>query len=95
MKSTMNLKNFGRAALGLITLGGGLWWSTAHAQTPAPTKAPIKAMPSDVRELAAAVTKAGQDSAALSARYSGEFVSSQRSEVTARIGGRVKSVRVD
>lgn len=95
MKSAMNLTNFGRGALGLIMIASGLGLQTAHAQTPAPTKAPIKAMPSDVRELAAAVAKAGQDSAALSARYSGEFVSSQRSEVTARIGGRVKSVRVD
>ena len=52
-------------------------------------------MPGDVRELAAAVEKAGQESAALSARYSGEFISSQRSEVTPRIGGRVKAVMVD
>lgn len=69
--------------------------SQAQAQTEAPTKAPFKAMPGDVRELAAAVEKAGRDSAALSARYSGEFVSSQRSEVTPRIGGRVKRVAVD
>lgn len=95
MKTTLTPKILGRFAVGVITLGTGLWWSNAHAQTPAPTKAPGKAMPSDVRELAAAVEKAGQESAALSARYSGEFVSSQRSEVTPRIGGRVKNVRVD
>lgn len=64
------------------------------AQAPAGSP-PAKGLPGDVRELAAAVTKAGQDSAALSARYTGEFVSSQRSEVTPRIGGRVKSVAVD
>lgn len=66
---------------------------TAFAQKPA--GAPPSKLPSDVRELAAAVEKAGQDSATLSARYSGEFVSSQRSELTARIGGRVKAVMVD
>jgi len=79
----------------MIYAGVLLWSSLVHAQTQAPTKAPAKAMPGDVRELAAAVEKAGQDSAALSARYSGEFVSSQRSELTSRIGGRVKSVLVD
>lgn len=68
----------------------------ARAQKPAETKpAPAKALPGDVRELAAAVEKAGRESAALSSRYSGEFVSAQRSEVTPRIGGRVKSVAVD
>ena len=66
----------------------------AFAQSPAGSP-PGKGLPGDVRELAAAVEKAGQDSAALSSRYSGEFVSSQRSELTARIGGRVKSVAVD
>lgn len=66
---------------------------SAFAQTPAGS--PPSKLPGDVRELAAAVEKAGQDSAALSARYSGEFVSSQRSELTARIGGRVKAVMVD
>lgn len=66
---------------------------TAFAQKPAGP--PPSKLPGDVRELAAAVEKAGQDSAALSARYSGEFVSSQRSELTARIGGRVKAVMVD
>lgn len=66
----------------------------AFAQSPAGSP-PGKGLPGDVRELAAAVAKAGQDSAALSSRYSGEFVSSQRSELTARIGGRVKSVAVD
>ena len=67
----------------------------AFAQTPPPTSPPKKALPGDARELAAAVEKAAQDSAALSSRYSGEFVSSQRSEVTPRIAGRVKSVMVD
>jgi len=66
----------------------------AFAQTPAGSP-PVKGLPGDVRELASAVEKAGQDSAALSSRYSGEFVSSQRSELTARIGGRVKAVMVD
>jgi membrane fusion protein (multidrug efflux system) len=66
----------------------------AFAQSPAGSP-PGKGLPGDVRELAAAVEKAGQDSAALSSRYSGEFVSSQRSELTPRIGGRVKSVAVD
>ena len=65
----------------------------AFAQKPAGS--PPSKLPGDVRELAAAVEKAGRDSAALSARYSGEFVSSQRSELTARIGGRVKAVMVD
>jgi membrane fusion protein, multidrug efflux system len=69
--------------------------AAAFAQSaPAPSP-PAKGLPGDVRELAAAVEKAGQDSAALSSRYSGEFVSSQRSELTPRIGGRVKSVLVD
>ena len=67
----------------------------ASAQTPPGGKPPGKGLPGDVRELAAAVEKAGQDSAALSSRYSGEFVSSQRSELTSRIGGRVKAVMVD
>jgi len=73
--------------------------SASQAQTPSaaasPSPAKAKALPGDVRELAAAVEKAGQDSAALSSRYSGEFVSSQRSELTSRIGGRVKAVMVD
>lgn len=69
--------------------------SSATAQNPPAASPPSKGLPSDVRELAAAVAKAGQESAALSSRYSGEFVSSQRSEVTPRIGGRVKSVAVD
>ena len=67
----------------------------AFAQTPPAGAPPGKGLPGDVRELAAAVEKAGQDSAALSSRYSGEFVSAQRSELTPRIGGRVKSVMVD
>lgn len=66
----------------------------AFAQTPKGSP-PGAGLPGDVRELAAAVAKAGQDSAALSSRYSGEFVSSQRSELTPRIGGRVKAVMVD
>ena len=67
----------------------------AFAQTPPASPPPAKGLPGDVRELAAAVEKAGQDSAALSSRYSGEFVSGQRSEVTPRIAGRVKAVMVD
>jgi membrane fusion protein (multidrug efflux system) len=78
------------------TLGAALCLSAAAAlaQTPAGSPSP-RNLPGDVRELAAAVVKAGQDSAELSSRYSGEFVSSQRSELTARIGGRVKAVMVD
>lgn len=74
----------------------------ARAQNSGPSPAPAKGaagggkgLPGDVRELAAAVQKAGQESAALSSRYTGEFVSVQRSEVTPRIGGRVKAVAVD
>lgn len=67
----------------------------AFAQTPSQSPPPAKGLPGDVRELAAAVEKAGQDSAALSSRYSGEFVSAQRSEITPRIAGRVKAVMVD
>ena len=86
-----------RPTLGALALGTALFLGTAAAiaQTPSPTKSPSKGLPGDVRELAAAVDKAGQESAALSSRYSGEFVSAQRSEVTPRIGGRVKSVAVD
>jgi membrane fusion protein (multidrug efflux system) len=69
--------------------------ASLFAQTPAASTPLPKGLPGDVRELAAAVEKAGKESAALSSRYSGEFVSSQRSELTARIGGRVKSVAVD
>ena len=72
-----------------------LFTQAALAQAPPAGSPPAKGLPGDVRELAAAVTKAGQDSAALSARYSGEFVSSQRSELTSRISGRVKAVLVD
>jgi membrane fusion protein (multidrug efflux system) len=80
---------------GRLTCGALLFISSSSfAQTPATTPAP-KALPGDVRELAAAVDKAAQESSALSARYSGEFVSSQRSEVTPRIAGRVKSIAVD
>ncbi|MEO8360913.1 MAG: efflux RND transporter periplasmic adaptor subunit [Vicinamibacteria bacterium] len=85
----MNPNTMGRLTLGVLTLVT----STAFAQAPAAT--PNGKLPGDVRELAAAVEKAGQDAAALSARYSGEFVSAQRSEVTSRIGGRIKSVLVD
>jgi len=79
------------------TLGAvfSLLSAAAFAQTPPAAKPSVKPLPSDVRELAAAVEKAGQDSAALSSRYSGEFVSAQRSEVTPRIAGRVKAVMVD
>lgn len=91
----MTPKILGRSGLAALALGASLWLPQAQAQTAPPGKAPVQAMPGDVRELAAAVEKAGRDSAALSARYSGEFVSSQRSELTSRIGGRVKSVLVD
>ncbi len=80
-----------------FTFAAAFWLAApgVFGQTP-PTSTPsAKAMPGDVRELAAAVEKAGQESAALSSRYSGEFVSAQRSELTPRIGGRVKSVMVD
>lgn len=92
MKTPIHLEVPARLAL-VTGLVAALSWSSASAQTPTPAQA--KPLPGDVRELAAAVEKAGQESAALSARYSGEFVSSQRSEVTARIGGRVKNVMVD
>ena len=88
MRTHMTPRTLPAAVLALFT-------QAAFAQTPPAGSPPAKGLPGDVRELAAAVTKAGQDSAALSARYSGEFVSSQRSEVTPRIGGRVKSVAVD
>ncbi len=88
MRTDMTPRTLAAAVLSLFT-------QAAFAQTPPAGSPPAKGLPGDVRELAAAVTKAGQDSAALSARYSGEFVSSQRSEVTPRIGGRVKSVAVD
>jgi membrane fusion protein (multidrug efflux system) len=80
---------FGALGLTLFSI------SIASAQAPSASPPPPKSLPGDVRELAAAVEKAGQDSAALSSRYSGEFVSSQRSEVTPRIAGRVKAVMVD
>jgi RND family efflux transporter MFP subunit len=83
--------------LGALLFAGGALATARHVSaqaTPAPKPA-VKAMPSDVKELAAAVEKAAQDSAALSARYSGEFVSAQRSELTPRIAGRVKTVAVD
>ena len=79
-----------------MALGTALTFATTaiFAQTK-PKAPPVSGLPGDVRELAAAVDKASEESAALSSRYSGEFVSSQRSEVTPRIGGRVKSVAVD
>ncbi len=79
----------------VLALGATLCAPVAFAQTPPAASPPKKTLPGDARELAAAVEKAAQDSAALSSRYSGEFVSSQRSEVTPRIAGRVKSVMVD
>ena len=94
----MTPKTPARVTLGAFALAAALLILSpeAHAQKPADAKpAPAKQLPGDVRELAAAVEKAGQESAALSSRYSGEFVSAQRSEVTPRIGGRVKSVAVD
>ncbi len=100
MRMEMNQRNPERLAAALLAsfalaLGGtGCSSPAASAQTP-PASAPAKGLPSDVSELAAAVEKAAQDASALSARYTGEFVSSQRSELTPRIGGRVKSVMVD
>jgi membrane fusion protein (multidrug efflux system) len=92
----MNPPTTGRAARSVIVLSTLLIATSAlPAQAPAPSPAKSKTLPGDVRELSAAVEKAGQDSAALSSRYSGEFVSSQRSELTSRIGGRVKAVMVD
>src|SRR5690349_21368081 len=78
-----------------LALAASLLSATAFAQTASPKPAPAKGLPSDVKELAAAVEKAGQESAALSSRYSGEFVSAQRSELTPKIGGRVKAVLID
>lgn len=85
----------GPLAFAAMALGASGCWSGASAQTPPAATAPARGLPGDVRELAAAVEKAAQDSAALSARYSGEFVSAQRSELTPRIAGRVKEVLVD
>ena len=87
----MILRTMGRATFATLAFTA----AAAFAQVPTATPAPAKPLPGDVRELAAAVEKAGLDAAALSARYSGEFVSSQRSEVTSRIAGRVKTVNVD
>ncbi len=97
----MTPKTPGRLIKGAMAISAALLLATAvaHAQTPPPAASPspgkAKGLPGDMRELAAAVEKAGQESAALSSRYSGEFVSSQRSELTSRISGRVKAVAVD
>ncbi len=97
----MTPKNLGRLTKGALAIAAAVLIAAvaSHAQTPSagatPPPAKAKGLPGDMRELAAAVEKAGQDSAALSSRYSGEFVSSQRSELTSRISGRVKAVMVD
>lgn len=101
MRTEMTPTNFRRLTKTVLAIGAALLIAAvaARAQTPpaatAPTPAKAKGLPGDMRELAAAVEKAGQESAALSSRYSGEFVSSQRSELTSRISGRVKAVLVD
>ena len=88
----MNITDLSRpAVLSLLMVATPPAFAQATPGAP-PAKKPL---PNDVRELAAAVDKAAQDASALSARYSGEFVSSQKSELTARIAGRVKSVMVD
>ena len=100
MRTDMTQKTPRRLTKGFMAIAALLVAASAsNAQTPpaatAPSPARSKGLPGDMRELAAAVEKAGQDSAALSSRYSGEFVSSQRSELTSRISGRVKAVMVD
>ncbi len=96
----MNPRNLGRLALATLAFaavaaGAAHWLPRTSAQTPPAASSPSRGLPGDVRELAAAVDKAAEDSAALSARYSGEFISVQRSELTPRIAGRVKTVLVD
>ena len=97
----MTPKNLGRLTKGALAIAAAALIAAvaSHAQTPSaaatPPPAKAKGLPGDMRELATAVEKAGQESAALSSRYSGEFVSSQRSELTSRISGRVKAVMVD
>jgi len=95
----MNQKPPGRltvtaAALLGLAFAASRFLPVSSAQTPPPNP-PARSLPGDVKELAAAVEKAAEDSAALSARYSGEFISAQRSELTPRIAGRVKTVMVD
>ncbi|MBK5254964.1 MAG: efflux RND transporter periplasmic adaptor subunit [Vicinamibacteria bacterium] len=92
---TLRRLRLGALALAALALGVALGLPRASAQAPPVTSPPAKGLPRDVRELAAAVDKAAEDAAALSARYSGEFVSAQRSELTSRIAGRVKNVMVD
>lgn len=100
MRTEMNQRTLSRVVIAGIVLlgvafGAASLWSGASAQAPPATSPPVQNLPADVRELAVAVEKAAEDAAALQARYSGEFISVQRSELTPRIGGRVKSVRVD
>lgn len=94
MRMDMTKKLLG-ILIAAAAVGAALWLPGASAQSPPATSPPAQTLPTDVRELAAAVDQAAQDSAAVSSRYSGEFVSAQRSELTPRIGGRVKSVSVD
>ena len=95
MRMEMSKTIFATLVLGTVAMVAFLWLPGASAQNPPATSPPVNTLPGDVRDLAAAVEKAAQDSAALSSRYSGEFVSAQRSELTPRIGGRVKTVMVD
>ena len=81
------LKGFASGAIILLATRG-------FGQTGEP-KSQARPLPGDAQALVAAVEKAAHDQAALAARYSGEFVSAQRSELTPRIAGRVKSVAVD
>lgn len=85
----------GALALALFVMGAAGWLPRTLAQAPPAPTPPAKGLPGDVRELAAAVDKAAEDASALSARYPGEFISAQRSELTPRIAGRVKAVLVD
>ncbi len=94
MRIFMNPRNLSRLTP-LLLLITGVWLAASAPQPKASSPPAQKVLPGDVRELAAAVDKAARDSAALSARYSGEFVSSQKSDLTSRIGGRVREVMVD
>ena len=94
MRIFMNPRNLSRLTP-LLLLITGVWLAASAPQPKASSPPAQKVLPGDVRELAAAVDKAARDSAANSARYSGEFVSSQKSDLTSRIGGRVREVMVD
>jgi len=96
----MNQRTFLRAAIAAaalagLAIGAAALFPGASAQAPPSTSPKAQDLPPDVRELAVAVEQAAENAAALPARYSGEFISVQRSELTPRIAGRVKSVLVD